>query len=106
MTIELSLLISGVSVAFAVFFGLSTRARNTRKDTQEEAREEAAVMVKLDTLQTSIIELKTEVKGYREEVRVLSAQAVRNEESLKSLHKRVDAMERMLQLPNRDGKAE
>jgi uncharacterized protein YlxW (UPF0749 family) len=102
MTIELSLLLSGVSVAFAVFFGLSTRNRNTKKDTQEEAREEAAVMVKLDALQASMIELKAEVKGYREEVRVLSAQAVRNEESLKSLHKRVDAMERMLRMPGRN----
>lgn len=103
MTIEIALLISGVSVAFAVFFGLSTRARNIKKDTQDEAREGAAVVIKLDTIQTTMIELKTEVKGYREEVRELSTQAVRNEESLKSLHKRVDKMEKLLRLSDRGG---
>lgn len=30
MTIEVSLLLSGVSIAFAIFFGISTRNRNER----------------------------------------------------------------------------
>lgn len=101
MTIELSLLLTGVSVAAALFFGLSTRARNTKKDTQDEAREDAAVMAKLENIQTSMIEMKAELKGYRDEVRRVTEQAVRNEESLKSLHKRVDAMERHLCIPTR-----
>lgn len=41
MTIEVSLLLSGVSIAFAIFFGISTRNRNVKKDTQDEAREDA-----------------------------------------------------------------
>lgn len=40
MTIEVSLLLSGVSIAFAIFFGISTRNRNVKKDTQDEARNE------------------------------------------------------------------
>ena len=36
MTIELSLLISGISVAFAIFFGIRDQTRNSRKDTKEE----------------------------------------------------------------------
>lgn len=96
MTIELSLLFSGIAVAAAVYFGIATKSRNAKKDAQGEAREVAAVMVKLDTLQTAMVELKTEVKGYRDDVRELTTRAVRNEESLKSLHKRVDAMERMI----------
>lgn len=32
MTIEVSLLLSGVSIAFAIFFGISTRNRNVKID--------------------------------------------------------------------------
>ena len=96
MTIELSLLLTGAATAAAVYFGICTRNRNARKDAEGEAREVAAVMVKLDTLQTAMVELKTEVKGYRDDVRELTTRAVRNEESLKSLHKRVDAMELLI----------
>lgn len=98
MTIELSLLISGVSVAFAIFFGISTKNRNTKKDTQEEAAQDAAVMVKLESIQTGMIELKTETRNYREELQKVNEKNIRNEESLKSLHKRVDKVEQMLQL--------
>lgn len=102
MSIELSLLLTGLSVAFAIFFGLSTRTRNAKKDTQEEAREDAAIIAKLENIQNSVIEMKGELKGYREEVRRVTEQAVRNEESLKSLHKRVDAMEQLLRPPAMD----
>ena len=48
MTIEVSLLLSGVSIAFAIFFGISTRNRNVKKDTQDEAREDASVLTKIN----------------------------------------------------------
>lgn len=98
MTIEVSLLISGISVAFAVFFGISTRSRNAKKDTQEEAAQEAAVMVKLESIQTGMIEVKTDIRNYREDMQTLHDKTIRNEESLKSLHKRVDKMEQLLQI--------
>ena len=98
MTIELSLLMSGVSIAFAIFFGISNKNRNTKKDTQEEAGRDAAVMLKLENIQNTVIEMKTEMKGYREEIQRAVEKAIRNEESLKSLHKRVDKMERLLQI--------
>ena len=54
MTIELSLLLSGVSVAFAIFFGICSKQRNEKKDTQEDAEQRATtdtmVMVKLENI--------------------------------------------------------
>ena len=38
MTIEVSLLLSGVSIAFAIFFGISTRNRNVKKETHEPSK--------------------------------------------------------------------
>lgn len=97
MTIEITILISSLSVAFAIFFGISTKNRNARKDTQEEAARDAAMMAKMENIQTTLIEFKTELKGYREEVDNVKEQGIRNEESLKSLHKRVDRLEKLVQ---------
>lgn len=93
MTIELSLLLSGVSIAFAIFFGISTRSRNVKKDTQEEAREDATVLIKLENIQTAITEVKTEMNGYRNEMKEVREYYIKAQESLKSLHKRVDRIE-------------
>ena len=44
MTIEVSLLLSGVSIAFAIFFGISTRNRNVKKDTQKRNERDQGVL--------------------------------------------------------------
>lgn len=90
---ELTITISILSVAFAIFFGLSTRNRNTKKDTQEEAREDATVITKLENIQNTMIEVKTEMKSYRDEVKEVREDNIRTSESLKQLHKRVDTVE-------------
>ena len=59
MTIEVSLLLSGVSIAFAIFFGISTRNRNVKTDTQDEAREDATILTKLENIQNTICLLYT-----------------------------------------------
>lgn len=96
MTIEVSLLLSGVSIAFAIFFGISTRNRNVKKDTQEEARKDATVLTKLENIQTAITEVKTEMNGYRNEIKEVREYYIKAEASLKSLHKRVDRIESII----------
>ena len=96
MTIEVSLLLSGVSIAFAIFFGISTRSRNVKKDTQEKAREDATVLIKLENIQTAITEVKTEMNGYRNEMKEVREYYFRAQESLKSLHKRVDRIDSII----------
>lgn len=100
MTIEITatILISVISLSFAIYSGLKSLRRTEKNDAAQDAANEASVMVKLDNIQTSMIEMKTELKGYREEVMCLTEKVIRNEESLKSLHKRVDRMEQVLQM--------
>ena len=54
MTVEISLLLSGISVAFAVFFGISSKKRNDRKDTEQETEDRASthtlLMTKLENI--------------------------------------------------------
>lgn len=98
MTIEVSLLMSGISIAFAIFFGISTRNRALKQDTREEARNSAEMMVKMENIQSTLIEFKTEMRNDREEMNEVKKTGIQNEASLKSLHKRIDRMEELLQM--------
>ena len=75
MTIELSLLLSGVSVAFAIFFGICSKQRNEKKDTQEDAEQRATtdtmVMVKLENIADDLKDIKRESRENREEMKTL-----------------------------------
>ena len=94
LTIEVSLLISGVSVAFAIFFGICSKQRNEKKDTQEEterrAENDTMVVVKLENIADDIKDIKRESKENREEMKQLRERVVIVEQSLKSYHERLD----------------
>ena len=94
LTIEVSLLISGVSVAFAIFFGICSKQRNDKKDTQEEterrAENDTMVVVKLENIADDIKDIKRESRENREEMKQLRERVVIVEQSLKSYHKRLD----------------
>lgn len=94
MTIELSLLISGISVAFAIYFGISSKRRTEKKDVKDETKEETAtstmVMIKLDSIADDLKDIKRENKESRVEMQSLRERVVVLEQSLKSFHKRLD----------------
>ena len=94
LTIEISLLLSGVSVAFAIFFGICSKQRNEKKDTQEDAEQRATtdtmVMVKLENIADDLKDIKRDSKENREEMKQLRERVVIVEQSLKSCHKRLD----------------
>lgn len=96
MTIELSLLLTGVSVAFAIFFGISSKQRNDRKDTEEQTEQQTAnntmVMVKLENIADDLKDIKRESRENREEMQKLRERVVIVEQSLKSYHKRLDGV--------------
>lgn len=94
MTIELSLLLTGVSVAFAIFFGLKNNKRAETKDVQEETEAKATtstmMIVKLESIADSLKDIKRENKDFREDISNLRERVATVESSLKSYHKRLD----------------
>ena len=48
MSIEITVLISAVSVAFAIFFGLKNNKRADAKEIEEKTRDRAELNLKLD----------------------------------------------------------
>lgn len=94
MTVEISLLLSGISVAFAIYFGISSKNRNERKDTEQETEDRASthtlLMTKLENIADDVKEIKRDYRETREEVQSLRERVVAVEQSLKSYHKRLD----------------
>ncbi len=94
MTIELSLLLSGISVAFAIFFGISSKARNEKKDTEQETEDRASthtmLITKLENISDDLKDIKRDYRDTRMEVQSLRERVVAVESSLKSYHKRLD----------------
>lgn len=96
MTVELSLLLSGISVAFAIFFGISSKSRNDRKDTEQETEDRAAthtlLMTKLENIADDVKDIKRDYRETNAEVQNLRERVVAVEQSLKSYHKRLDGV--------------
>ena len=96
MTVELSLLLSGISVASAVFFGITSKSRYVRIDTEQETEDRTAthtiLMENLKHIEDTVKEIKDDSKELKGEVRELRDRVIAVEQSLKSYHKRLDGM--------------
>lgn len=97
MTIELTLLISGVSVAFGVFAGIINMKRNSKSDDKRDASEMTTVIVKLENIGTGITEIKSEMTNVKNDIKEDRERIVRIEESSKQAHKRLDGLESRIQ---------
>lgn len=101
MSIEISLLISAISLSSAIYFNAWNKNRNQKKDAEDEKKEEraeakesaantTAIMVKLEMMSSDIKEIKADNKDLRAEMNVFRERLVATEASLKSLHKRLN----------------
>ena len=89
MTIEVALLISIISVAAAIIFGMASLRRNQRTDDKTEQDSMTRVIVKLENISADTSEIKNDIKSVKAEVRHNSEQIIRVDESLKSAWKKI-----------------
>lgn len=90
MSIELTILISVVSVAFAIYTGTSNLKRNNATDIKKDAVETATINVKLDTISRGVDDIKLEQKTISKDIKELSDRVLVVEQSAKSAHHRID----------------
>ena len=93
-----TVLLSVLALAFSIYSGIRANGKTDRKDAEEAGKQESAVMMKLEVVQNTLLEVKQDIKSQKLEMEKMNERTIRNEESLKSLHKRVDRMEALLQL--------
>lgn len=92
MTIEAALLISVLSVAFSIFFGLKSCKRADSEAIENKARESATVNVKLDEIGKNVQDIKYDISATKKEVQQLSDRIIVVEQSVKSAHHRIDTI--------------
>lgn len=93
MTIEVTILISVISVAFAIFFGLSNYKRGNVKDLTEKVKDDTRFEMKLDEIGRNVSDIKYDISATKKEVQELSNKLIAVEASAKSAHRRLDMFE-------------
>lgn len=102
MTIEVALVISIVSVAFSVFFGLKNNKRSDTKEIESRIAWETKVTMNLDSINRNMEEIKDLIRGVQNDVKDHEGRIVKLEASYKAEHKRLDEVFSMVGLKERD----
>lgn len=96
MSIEITVLISAVSVAFAIFFGLKNNKRADTKEIEERTRDRAELNLKLDFISKQTNEIKEQISSLVKEVQNHGEKIAELQQSTKSAHHRIDTIEQRL----------
>lgn len=90
MTIEIGILISVISISFAIYSGLKNIKRNDSKDIKNDAATMTTVIVKLENISTGISEIKSEVQSIKADQKEDHDKLIETIASAKQAHKRID----------------
>ena len=90
--IEITLLISIISVSFSVFFGLKNSRKTDEKDIAERIARDTRTDMKLDEIGSNVREVKETVKNIQNDIKDHQGRIVKLESSLKAEHKRLDEL--------------
>lgn len=90
MTTYITIIISAISVSFAIFFGLKSNKRADNEDIANTASNNAIINMKLDTIGDNVKEIKTDVAETKKQYIDMDKRLVKVEEATKSAHKRLD----------------
>lgn len=103
ISMPIAVVISIISVAFSVLFGLFTLGFNLKNNKKsdsleltERVKENTRIDMKLDTISSNTTEIKNEVSEMRKEINSHNNRIVKVEESVKSAHHRIDGLETRL----------
>lgn len=89
----LALIVTMISVAFAVYFGLKNAKRSDTTDIERKAAETATINVKLDQIGGDVRDIKYDITATKKDVQALTERMITVEQSTKSAHHRLDAVE-------------
>lgn len=86
MTVEVSLIIAGLSFVFALYQGIINLRRSSRADTKADAAELVTVIVKLENIEKLLSEMRVEEKENREATAEHGERLAKIEQQVKSLN--------------------
>lgn len=101
MTIEITVLLSVISVSAAIFFGLKSNRRAEKTEDRKDIVDLTTVVVKLETIGSGISDIKTDMRNVRADINDTRERVIICEQSSKQAHKRIDQLERGYAIPRR-----
>ena len=92
MTVEVAVLISIVSVAFSVYFGLKNNKRSDSKEIEDRVKDNTTINIKLDNINSMVQDIKAEITSMRTDIKSHNDRIIMLKESCKQAHKRIDEL--------------
>lgn len=90
MTTYITIIISAISVSFAIFFGLKSNKRADNQDIADRASNNTVINMKLDMIGEDVKETRLDMAEMKKQYIDMDKRLVKVEESTKSAHHRLD----------------
>lgn len=101
MTVELALVISGISLVFGIYQGVSNMKRNEKSETRSDVSQLTTVIVKLENIGICIGRIESKMNTMEADFKEDHERLVKIEEATKSAHHRINRCERQCKLLNK-----
>lgn len=93
MQVEVTVIISFMSLFVAGIVGITNIRRNNATDDRKEASETTTLIVKLENINEGVNEIKSDMRNLRNDVQDLRDRLIMVEQSTKSAHHRLNTLE-------------
>ena len=87
---ENAIIVSIVSVAFAMYVGLTTLRRQQRNEDQQESAVTARITIHLEHIERGVNAIRYDVTSIMDDIKEQRERIIKVEESSKQAHKRLD----------------
>ena len=92
MTIEITILISIISVSTAIFMGIKNNKRADNAGVEKQTANMTSITVKLENIISGMAEIKSEVTGIKRDYKEVIERVIVVEQIAKSAQKRIDSI--------------
>ena len=90
MEIEIALLISGITMAFGIYSGMTSIKRNNRNDDKKDSAQMTMVIVKLEGISEGVSEIKKDLTHVKNDIKEITERLIVAEQSVKLAHRRLN----------------
>lgn len=85
MTIEVMTAITILSIAFNIYLGIVNARRNKTTDDKMDATQHATVIVKLDSIESTVNDIKADNKVFRTDIQDIRERLIKVEQKVQDL---------------------
>lgn len=90
MITYITIIISAISVSFAIYFGLKNNRRADDRDIADKVARDTKINIKLDDISGDVKEIRYDISETKKQVADMDKRLVIVEQSAKSAHHRLD----------------